>query len=65
MVRASLCERCQHAEGCDLKPNERVRNLTACNSFSPTRHETHEEIIEKLDLIRMKKIPVDKSKPPV
>jgi hypothetical protein len=65
MVRASLCDRCLHAEGCDLKPNNKVHYITACNSFSPSRHETHEEIIEKLDLIRMKKIPLDISKPPV
>jgi hypothetical protein len=65
MVRASLCDRCLHQEGCDLKPNDRVHIITACKCFSPSRHETPEDIIEKLDLIRMKKISGDKPKPPV
>jgi hypothetical protein len=65
MVRVSLCDRCLHGEGCDLKPNDKVHYITACTCFCPFRHETPEEIIEQLDLIRMKKIPGDKPEPPV
>jgi hypothetical protein len=65
MVRASLCERCLHEKGCDLKPNDKVHAVTACKSFSPSRHQTPDEIIEQLDLIRTRKTSVDKPKPPV
>jgi hypothetical protein len=65
MVRASLCDRCLHVEGCDLKPNNKVHYITTCICFCPSGDEPHEDIIEKLDLIRMKNKPGDKPKPPV
>jgi hypothetical protein len=65
MVRASLCKRCLHVKECDLKPKDGVRNITACISFCQSHDVSHEEIIEQLDFIRMKKMLPDKPKPPV
>ena len=65
MIRMSLCDRCLHEDGYDLKPNDKVHYITSCKCFCQSRPENPEDIIEKLDLIRMKGKSGDKPKPPV
>jgi len=55
MLSASLCKRCLHTKDCDLIPKNRGHTVSACISFSQVQDESPEEIIERLDLIRMKK----------
>jgi len=51
----SLCKRSLHEKDCDLKPKNGAHPVSACVSFCQVHDEPHEEIIERLDLIRMKK----------
>lgn len=60
MVYESLCNQCIHGKDCDLKPKGGAHLISACISFCATEDIRNEEIIEKIDFIRMKKIPPER-----
>ena len=55
MVHGIIVQMPFHAIDCDLKPKYGPQPVSECISFSQVDDEFHEEIIERLDLIRIKK----------